>query len=381
MTLGVIPARGGSKGVPRKNLREVLGKPLIYWSIKAAAESALLDDFVVSTEDAEIARVARSFGAKVLKRPQRLASDETTTLSVLRHVLEHFRADTLAVLQPTSPIRDGELVDACLKRFRKKKANSLATGYYCKFLEYGSHNNLRRQDYKGFFYDDGNVYVVDAGTVLAGRWTGDVVERYLLDGDYNFEIDTELDLFIVEKLMEKRLVDGLKNAPKPVRLLALDVDGVLTDAGMYYTDAGEAMKKFNTRDGKGLELLRKRGFKTAFITAEETGIVERRAQKLLVDFLHQGVKDKLPVLRGIARKMRISLDQVAYVGDDVNDLSVLKEVGFAATPSNGCIEAKRIAHYVCRKAGGAGCVREVCDLILSALEREPDPSRKKALTR
>src|SRR5712691_1233000 len=111
MILGIIPARGGSKGIPRKNLRPLLGKPLLAWSVEAAKESRRLDAFAVSTEDREIARVARQYGADVIERPPELASDEASTLAVLQHALKVRPADVLVLLQPTSPIRDRELVD------------------------------------------------------------------------------------------------------------------------------------------------------------------------------------------------------------------------------------------------------------------------------
>jgi YrbI family 3-deoxy-D-manno-octulosonate 8-phosphate phosphatase len=366
MILGVIPARGGSKGVPRKNIRTIMGKPLIAWSIEAATASKHLDDFVVSTDDAEIAAISRAYGAKVIDRPRALATDEATTVSALQHVLSVRPADAVVVLQPTSPIRDAGLIDACVERFRKTRPDNLATGFLCKFREYGTYDNLRRQDLKGFFYDDGNVYVLKKELIKAGRWTGRRIERFMIEGAQNHEIDTEDDFLVVERLLELRLIHSLRSRPKRVKLLALDVDGVLTDAGMYYSESGDELKKFNTRDGKGLELLRGLGIKTAIVTSERTELVRRRAAKLKIDFLHQGVNAKLDVLKKIARAARVELSEIAYVGDDLNDTEVLASVGFAAVPQDGVIENKRVADYVCRLKGGEGCVREVADLIVAA---------------
>src|SRR5207253_4317247 len=114
------------------------------------------------------------------------------------------------------------------------------------------------------------------------------------------------------------------SALKRVRLVAMDVDGVLTDAGMYYSESGDELKKFNTRDGMGIKLLQAAGFVTAFITKEKTAIVERRGAKLAVPEVHQGVDDKLSALRSLAQKYGFTLDQVLYIGDDVNDLEALK---------------------------------------------------------
>ena len=146
----------------------------------------------------------------------------------------------------------------------------------------------------------------------------------------------------------------------------MDVDGVLTDAGMYYSESGDELKKFNTRDGMGIKMLQASGFVTAFITREKTAVVERRGQKLAVPEVHQGVDDKLTVLTRLARKYGLTLEQVAYVGDDVNDLEALRAVGFSAAPADAIPIVLQAVHYVCAKKGGEGAVRELTDLLLAA---------------
>ncbi len=151
-----------------------------------------------------------------------------------------------------------------------------------------------------------------------------------------------------------------------IKLLAMDVDGVLTDAGMYYSENGDELKKFNTRDGKGIELLRNAGIKTAFITSEKTHLVERRAAKLKVDEVYQGVQDKLAALKQIISKYDLSYEEVAYIGDDINDLPILQVVGLAITVADGLPNNKEMADYVTQARGGEGAVREVATLILQA---------------
>jgi 3-deoxy-D-manno-octulosonate 8-phosphate phosphatase (KDO 8-P phosphatase) len=151
-----------------------------------------------------------------------------------------------------------------------------------------------------------------------------------------------------------------------IRLLATDVDGVLTDAGMYYSESGDELKKFNTRDGMGLKLLQRAGILTAIITQETTKIVSRRAQKLTIPEVHQGAFDKLSVLKDLIARHHLTLDQVAYIGDDVNDLQTLEAVGFSAAPADGMPVVLKAVRYVCSHKGGEGVVREVADLILSA---------------
>ncbi|MCP9473242.1 MAG: HAD hydrolase family protein [Nitrospira sp.] len=151
-----------------------------------------------------------------------------------------------------------------------------------------------------------------------------------------------------------------------IRLFATDVDGVLTDAGMYYSESGDEWKKFNTRDGMGIKLLQKAGLITAIVTQERTRLVARRAEKLAIPEVHQGIMDKLSVIQGMASRYGLTLDQVAYIGDDVNDLEALKAVGFSASPADGMPQVLKAVDYVCRKKGGEGAVREVVEMILAA---------------
>ena len=151
-----------------------------------------------------------------------------------------------------------------------------------------------------------------------------------------------------------------------IRLFATDVDGVLTDAGMYYSETGDEWKKFNTRDGMGIKLLQRAGIITAIVTQERTKLVARRAEKLAIPELHQGVMDKLTVIREMADRHGLSLKQVAYIGDDVNDLEALKAVGFSASPADGLPDIVAAVDYVCRKKGGEGAVREIIEMILDA---------------
>jgi 3-deoxy-D-manno-octulosonate 8-phosphate phosphatase (KDO 8-P phosphatase) len=157
-----------------------------------------------------------------------------------------------------------------------------------------------------------------------------------------------------------------------IRLFATDVDGVLTDAGMYYTESGDEFKKFNTRDGMGIKLLQRAGLVTALITQEETKLVARRGEKLTIPEVHQRVHDKLGALRDIVARHHLTLDEVAYMGDDVNDLEALKAVGFSATPADGLLPVRRAVDYVCRQKGGEGAVREVVDMILAAQARSTE---------
>ena len=164
---------------------------------------------------------------------------------------------------------------------------------------------------------------------------------------------------------------------RAIRLFATDVDGVLTDAGMYYAESGDEWKKFNTRDGMGIKLLQKAGFITAIVTQERTKIVARRAEKLAIPEVHQGVLDKLSLIREMAGRHGLSLSQVAYIGDDINDLESLCAVGFSAAPADGMPVICDAVDYVCVEKGGEGAVREIAELLLQARTSSIPVSRAK----
>ena len=166
-----------------------------------------------------------------------------------------------------------------------------------------------------------------------------------------------------------RIVKSPRKVFKELKLFATDVDGVLTDAGMYYGESGEELKKFNTRDGMGIKLLQAEGVMIAIITMEQTKIVARRAKKLGITEVFQGSKDKVAVLTHLAEKFNIPFEQMAYMGDDVNDVAALQTVGYAAAPADCVDQVRQVVHYICQKNGGEGVVREVIDMILAARHR------------
>jgi len=179
------------------------------------------------------------------------------------------------------------------------------------------------------------------------------------------EIDEEDDWLIAESLMRKHILNKAKETSF-IKLFLTDVDGVLTDAGMYYSERGDELKKFNTHDGMAFELLRNAGVKTGIITSESTNLVTRRAEKLKVDFLYQGVKgkNKLDAVNEICENLNISLDEVAYIGDDVNCYEILSHVGCVACPSDAVNRIKSIPNInIMNLKGGEGCVREFVELI------------------
>jgi 3-deoxy-D-manno-octulosonate 8-phosphate phosphatase (KDO 8-P phosphatase) len=152
-----------------------------------------------------------------------------------------------------------------------------------------------------------------------------------------------------------------------IKLLLTDCDGVLTDGGVYYGDQGEILKKFNIRDGMAVERLRKLArIEIGIITGEESPSVAKRAEKLQITELHLGIKDKLLVLMQIMVRKNMTVDQIAYIGDDLNDIEIMQKIGLSACPSDALSFTKNIADYVCEAKGGEGCFREFAELLIAA---------------
>ena len=156
----------------------------------------------------------------------------------------------------------------------------------------------------------------------------------------------------------------LKNKCKKIKLVLTDVDGVLTDGGRYYSEKGEIMKKFHVRDGMGINILLRNGISTVIVTKENSKIVKKWAKEMNVSKTYSGIKNKEKELEKICKFYKILPDEVAFIGDDVNDIELMKKVGFSVTPSDGILQAKKIANYVCTTSGGNGALREMIDLIL-----------------
>ena len=165
--------------------------------------------------------------------------------------------------------------------------------------------------------------------------------------------------------LERKIV---KKKCSKIKLVITDVDGVLTDGGMYYSKNGEILKKFNTRDGMGVELLRNNKIPVVIITGEKSQIVLNRAKKLLIKDVFIGIKKKESLLPKICKKYKIRKENMAYIGDDINDLNIIQQVGFSASPKDGISIVKKKSNYVCKVKGGEGVLREVADMIISFKE-------------
>lgn len=380
-TIAFIPVRGGSKSIPLKNIKNLAGEPLLTWSLRAACESKNITEVVIATDHEEIANCAKSLNhpkITIYSRQSENAQDTSSTESVMLEYLATRKLspkDRLVLIQATNPFIKADDLDQGIEKLKKEKSDSLLSvvltkrffwNAKAKPLNYDFKKRPRRQDFEGMMMENGAFYITSVGGLLKSknRLNGKI-SLYEMPEYSGFEIDEQDDWVICESLMDRHGYKVLRDFSK-VKLFLTDLDGVLTDAGMYYSENGDELKKFNTLDGMGLQLLKKAGIPVGIVTAENRQLNQRRAEKLGLDILRQGVKDKITVVKEICREHGLDLSEVAYVGDDINDFEVLSSVGFPACPASAVKKIRTISGiFKLSKSGGQGVIREYADHILS----------------
>lgn len=381
--IALIPVRGGSKSIPLKNIKDFCGKPLVYWVIKAAEECDEIDAIFVATDSEEISNTVESFSFKkteVIDRGENTATDTASTESVMLEFASLHEFKDIILIQATSPLLRASDLSNGIQKYMSGGYDSLLSvvpqkrfiwqlgndGKEAVSWNYDPAKRPRRQDMDGYYVENGAFYITSRQSLLETkvRLSGRIGIVPMPEETY-YEIDEPSDWEIMEQLKAKQLSDRKKGKPLKIKLLVSDVDGTLTDAGMYYDDAGHESKKFNTRDGMGLGKLRADGVKVMFLTSENTDIVKKRAEKLKVDYCFMGVKDKEAFLnKFFEENSDFSWETTAYIGDDINDASAMKKAGLSAAPADAIEINKQSADYVCHLNGGQGCVREFCEYII-----------------
>ena len=382
MVIAFIAVRGGSKSIPLKNIKPFCGKPLVCWNIEALEQCQDVDEIIVATDSDKIEDVVASQSykkTKVYRRSAENACDTASTESVMLEYINYAKLpadDIFMLVQATSPLTETVHFTEALGMYGNGGYDSILTCVrnYRFFwnadgtsMNYDYMNRPRRQNFDGMLMENGAFYINTVENILAScnRLSGKI-GIYEMPEYTATEIDEPDDWIVLENLMRKHVLSKQKPEKKTIKLFLSDVDGTLTDGGMYYSESGDELKKFNTRDGMGFQLLREAGIKTGIITSEDTHIVANRAKKLKVDFLHQGKRNggKLVVAKEICGQLGITLDEVAYIGDDINCMELLEAVGVKACPGDACEEVKDIpGMMVMKKNGGEGCVREFIEII------------------
>lgn len=399
--LAIIPARGGSKGIPRKNIKLFAGYPLIAYSIEAGLRANQVTRVIVSTDDEEIAAVARQYGAQVpFLRPPELAQDDTRDLPVFQQALawleefEEYKAEIVVQLRPTSPIRPRNCVDDAIslllehpdadsvrgvvpsgqnphKMWRIDPGSGMMTPLL-KVEGIDEPFNAPRQLLPQIYWQTGHIDAIRASVITQkNSMSGSRIFPLILDSRYTVDIDTPFDWKRYEWLVmnsDLDMVDPAKKRrqlPDKVLLLVMDFDGVLTDNRVWVDEEGKERVASNRSDSLGLSLLRqKTNIEPIVISKETNPVVTARCRKLKIT-AYQSIDDKAGLLKKILADKQIDASHAVYIGNDVNDLECFPLVGFAVAPQDAQPEVLRSADLVLNHPGGHGAVRELCDLLLS----------------
>jgi len=398
--LALIPARGGSKGIPRKNIRSFAGWPLIAWSIAAAQQSKYVTRIIVSTDDEDIAAVARECGAETpFLRPAEFAQDKSTDLPVFEHALswlaehEGYHPEVVVQLRPTSPVRPRGLIDDAIQilldhpdadcvrgvvpsgqnphkmwRFDDPKqpmrplltVDGIAEPY-----------NAPRQILPPTYWQTGHIDAIRVSTILNRHTlTGDVIYPLVIDSKYTVDIDTLPDWAKYEALVYSGLEmvsPGKARRPMPdsVKMVVTDFDGVMTDGRVWVNGDGVETVAASRSDSMRIKQMRAAGIEVMILSSEVDNVVSARARKMGIQAIHgMGLDGKGEVLKNILAEKKLNAAEVVYLGNDFNDLPCFDVAGWAVAVADAYPEVLRAADYVLKTNGGFGALRELCDLIL-----------------
>lgn len=402
-TLALIPARGGSKGIPRKNIKSFAGYPLIAWSIAAAKQSSLVTRVIVSTDDEEIAAVAHAWGAETpFLRPDELAQDKTTDLPVFEHALkwledvEGYRPDMVVQLRPTSPFRPHGMVDAAVSILMEHADADCVRGVVpaaqnpfkmwrfngegkpleqlLKVKGIAEPYNAPRQILPPVYWQTGHIDAIRTSTIANKRsLTGDVIYPLVIDPKYTVDIDTPADWVKYEAVIYSGLDvvspgKARRTMPKTVKMIICDFDGVVTDNLVLTDENGKETVSASRSDSMHIKTLREKGVEVMILSSEPNPVVMARAKKMGVEAIHGvGMQDKGRVMREVLEQKKVRAEDVIYIGNDLNDLPCFEVAGWSVAVADAYPEVQRAADFVLTKNGGRGAVRELCELVLNKM--------------
>ena len=398
--LAIIPARGGSKGIPRKNIRSFAGYPLIAWSIAAAKQSQFVTRVIVSTDDEEIAAVARECGAETpFLRPVEFAQDNSTDLPLFEHALawleenEGYYPETVLQLRPTSPIRPKTMVDDAVRILHEHSDADCVRGVVpagqnpFKMWRYEGGDqpmkpllqvdgiaepyNAPRQILPPVYWQTGHIDAIRVSTIKNKKsLTGDVLYPLMIDPRYTVDIDNLSDWAKYEALASSGLemvIPGRVKRPMPqkIDLIICDFDGVITDNRVWVDQDGRETVAAYRSDSVRVKDLRAIGIDVMILSSEPNRVVEARARKMGVEAIHGiALHDKGRVMREVLEQKNINAENVIFIGNDINDLPCFEVAGWAVAVADAYPEVIRVADFVLSKPGGHGALRELSDLIL-----------------
>ena len=403
--LALIPARGGSKGIPRKNIKSFAGYPLVAWSIAAGLQANSISRVIVSTDDEEIAAVSREYGADIpFLRPAEFAQDRSPDLPTFEHALkwlediEGYKPEIVVQLRPTSPLRPRDMVDGAIKILMENPDADSVRGVVpsgqnpFKMWRFQGHDkpmkpllnvegiaepyNAPRQILPPTYWQTGHIDAIRTKTITRkNSLTGDVVYPLVIDPRYTVDIDTPADWAKYEALvyqggLDLVVPDGKKRRgmPEKIELVIFDFDGVFTDNRVWTDQDGREMVAASRSDGIKFDALRERGIEVLILSSETNPVVAARAKKMGVEVIHGiGLQDKGRVMREVLEKRNVKAENVVYVGNDINDLPCFEVAGWSVAVPDAFPEVLQAADFILSRPGGYGAVRELCEIILNKL--------------
>jgi len=387
--IAVIPARGGSKGIPRKNITNVAGKPLIAYMIEAAKSSKFISKIFVSTDDAEIASVAKMFNAEVIERPSGISGDNSPSELALLNVLDHLqknnqkKPEILVFLQCTSPLTSVDDIDQTITKLLSEKADTAFTVTPTHVFLWAEDSNgeaiginhdkkvrKMRQECQPQYIETGSVYVMRCEGFLKNkhRFFGKTVLS-VIPPERALDIDEPADIPRAEYAIQKQKeLNKIQRLPKNIDGIVFDFDGVFTDNNVCVHDDGSEAVTCNRSDGMGITALKKGGFPLLVMSKEKNPVVQKRCEKLGIPCAH-GIDDKKTYLKTWLKTHTLNPQNIVYLGNDINDIDCLTFVGCGVVVADAHEDAKMASRIILKKNGGQGAVRELCDLVLSRNNR------------
>lgn len=376
--IGFIPLRKGSKGIPGKNKKKLLGRPLFSWVLTEAIFSNLNEVYIFTDDDEIIEYITKNYQwtnkVKPILRSSKNATDTASTESAMLEFSELIKHeyDIFCLLQATSPLTRRTDINNALELLTKDgydsglsvvKTHRFIWSKEGKSLNYNFSKRPRRQDFEGLLVENGAVYVTSKDSFInsGNRLNGNIGVLEMPE-ETLMEIDSETDWQIIEQLLISNF--KIKKSSERTNHLVLDVDGVFTDGNIVYDKSGEFSKVFDMRDGMGLEILRQHNVNVMVMTSEDSEIVTQRMKKLKINDVFLGVKDKFSFLENILQQRKIAPQEVAYIGDDINDLSNMVRVGWSLCPSNATTSIKYHADIILNNESAKGAIREACEFII-----------------
>ncbi len=373
-----IPARLGSKRTSKKNLQKILGVPLVLWAANNLNRVIPKKKIYIDSNADEILDLAKKHGFNTLKRPEELSTNATNGNEFMIWEASQVKADIYIQHLPPMIFLKETTIKLAIDKVLNQGFDSSFGAYKERFYTWGKLKpNYDLKNIPNSFtlpevtIEGMGLYVIKHDALFNSKTRiGNNFSIVELDKYETMDIDYPQDLEFARTLAsglgyDSNYTKGIKQylpKAKNIKLVVLDVDGVLTDGGMYYSNSGDELKKFNTKDGRALLMLAKNNIQVGFLSSGiNNSLIKKRASHLNVKFVKTGTESKKTVLIKWCKELNIQIDNVAYIGDDINDLDIIKYVKFSACPSDAIESIKKHSTIILERKGGEGCVREFVD--------------------